>query len=355
MSKFFLALAFVVVAAVSYVYQAIVLIPVKYQPVDMTGKVCVVTGGSSGIGFESVRKLTEWNATVIMPVRSMSKGESVRSKIMKSLPAGSIGNIEVTKLDLTSFKSVRAFASEMLSRNIHIDILMLNAGMQNGDSLLLSDDGVEMVYQVNHLSHFLLTRLLLPLLGSNDQAIGGRIVHVASSMHYGGSLNHDAYSSDALNSRNETMRLGMMSYCDTKLMNVVFSNTLDRYLRQTPDNYYKQVSSVSIHPGFVVSELDRGLPEMLQFIIKNIRALIARPTIDGAVTQVAAATKDSIIARGGGLYYEDQCIMSDCTACGFCEVNVKGGVVPHASALDEAEQDWLWKTSSEIVGLPVAM
>lgn len=353
MSRIFLLIAFVIVIGVAFVYQEIVLKPVTFFPVDMKGKVCVVTGGSSGIGLETVRKLTEWNATVIMPVRSISKGELVKSEIMTSLSPTSVGSIEVMKLDLTSFKSVRNFANEILSRNVHIDVLILNAGIQNGDSLLLSDDGVELVYQVNHLSHFLLVRLLLPLLGSYRQQIG-RIVHVSSSMHYGGSLKHDAYSSTARNSQNGTMRLGTLSYCDSKLMNVIFSNTLDRYLRQQSGDFYKQVSSVSIHPGFVLSELDRGFPQILQYIVKSIRIVLARPTIDGAVTQVTAATKSSLISRGGGLYYEDQCIMSDCTECTFCRLNPGGvgGVVPHMSALDTIEQEWLWKTSSEIVGLP---
>jgi NAD(P)-dependent dehydrogenase (short-subunit alcohol dehydrogenase family) len=254
--------------------------------------------------------------------------------------------------DLASFASVRLFAKELLEKDIHVDILILNAGMQTGDELTLSEDGVEMLYQVNHLSQFLLTRLLLPTLSHTSDRIA-RIVHVSSSMHYIGQIDRDAYNSSALNSIDSTRRTSFQSYSDSKLMNAVFSNSLDRFFRQEGNEQYSGISSVSIHPGFVVSDLDRGLPSHMEVILRTIRSLVARPTIDGAVTQVTAATHPQLLAHGGGLYFEDQCIMSHCTSCLLCSIDKKRGVgvIPHGSATSFEDQDWLWDTSSAIVGL----
>lgn len=340
--------------AVALIYRDVVLCPVAYHPVNLQGKIAIVTGGSSGIGYETAKKFKEWNATVILPVRNMAKGNAVRQAILSSLGDGVVGDMVVMELDLASFSSVRMFAKNVKDRYHHIDIVVLNAGMQNGDDLIVTEDGIELVYQVNYLSHFLLTRLLLPLMASSHSNAPSRIVHVSSSMHYGGVLDMSAYSSTAKNTLAGSRRLGMASYCDTKLMNVVFSNALETRLRQGGEEY-DGVTSVSVHPGFVVSELDRGLSPVLQGLLKVIRRLVARPTVDGAVTQVTAATRPSLLRFGGGLYFEDHCVETACTKClGFWKVHapVGAGLVPHFSALDTSSQDWLWETSSDIVGVP---
>lgn len=202
-------------------------------------------------------------------------------------------------------------------------------------------DGVEMVYQVNHLSHFLLTRLLLPAFKNKPT----RIVHVSSSMHYIGSLDHAAYSTESLNLN--PSRFGVFLYSDTKLMNVVFSNALQERVSKLPE--YSQLTSVSIHPGFVISELDRGIN--VEKYLKQLHQLVARKTSDGAITQVTAATLPEIIEYGGGLYFEDHCIMSNCQKSLLASVYPRGGVTPLSVALNTSEQDWLWETSSKIVGL----
>jgi NAD(P)-dependent dehydrogenase (short-subunit alcohol dehydrogenase family) len=118
---------FVIVAIVlAVLYQLVVVNPISFQPVDLTGKIAVVTGGSSGIGVETVRKLVEWNATVIMPVRSLAKGEIIRKDILLSVP-NSLGKIELMEMDLASFSSVRSFAEAFEAKHLHVDILILNA------------------------------------------------------------------------------------------------------------------------------------------------------------------------------------------------------------------------------------
>lgn len=107
-------------------YQSVIINSINYRPVNLNNKIIIITGGTSGIGLESVRKLIEWNATVIMPVRNIEKGELVRQEILSNSNIHN-GKIELMKLDLTSFNSVREFANEIIKRNIHIDILILNA------------------------------------------------------------------------------------------------------------------------------------------------------------------------------------------------------------------------------------
>jgi NAD(P)-dependent dehydrogenase (short-subunit alcohol dehydrogenase family) len=215
----------------------------------------------------------------------------------------------------------------------------------NSKAPVVTVDGIEMVYQVNHLSHFLLARLLLPALSMKPS----RIVHVSSSVHYLGRLDHEAYSSTSLNVM--TSRLGGYSYFDTKLMNVIFSNGFQRKMTGYPQ--YSHLTSVSVHPGLVVSELDRE-SEFAPYL-KSLREMIARPTTDGAIAQVTVATFPEIIQMGGGLYFEDHCIMNHCTKSIlslFLPVYFKGGLTPHSAALNVTEQEWLWNTSSDIVGLP---
>jgi NAD(P)-dependent dehydrogenase (short-subunit alcohol dehydrogenase family) len=215
----------------------------------------------------------------------------------------------------------------------------------NAKAPVVTGDGIEMVYQVNHLSHFLLTRLLLPAMSVKPS----RVVHVSSSLHYVGNLDREAYSSSSLNVK--TSRLGVLSYFDTKLMNVIFSNGFQRRIAGDPQ--YSQLTSVSVHPGLVVSDLDRE-SELAPYF-KRLREMIARPTIDGAIAQVTVATLPEIIQLGGGLYFEDHCIMNHCTESilsFLLPVYVKGGLTPHNAALNVTEQDWLWNTSSDILGLP---
>jgi NAD(P)-dependent dehydrogenase (short-subunit alcohol dehydrogenase family) len=126
MRNIIITIVTLVLIGVAFVYQSIVLNDISYKEVDLTGKIAIVTGGSSGIGIETVRKLVQWNCTVFMPVRNIAKAELVKSDILAS-SSSSVGSIELMEMDLSSFESVRKFAKEFLSKNIHVDILILNA------------------------------------------------------------------------------------------------------------------------------------------------------------------------------------------------------------------------------------
>jgi len=143
----------------------------------MKGKVCMVTGANSGIGFEIVRGLAGAGARVIMVCRSKDKGERAREKIG--------GDTELMVCDLSSQEEVRQLAQKAISTYDSLDVLINNAGMAS-NKRLESVDGIEMTFATNVLSYYMLSQLLLPLLRSPATS---RIVHVASD--YAGQLDLD--------------------------------------------------------------------------------------------------------------------------------------------------------------------
>jgi len=300
----------------------------------------IVTGATSGIGLETATALASWNATVVLPVRDVRKGELVKDTILASLPRESTGSIRLMDCDLASFASVRKFAKAYISHGLDLHMLVLNAGMMaDPTNLKTTEDGVETTYQVNHLAHFLLTRLLLETL---LRSAPSRVVHVSSLMHYLGTVDKSAYSKENRNADNLTADK-LNSYSTTKLMNVMFSNKLHRVVG------HSGVTSVSVHPGYVVSALDQHLPPPLDKLASWFRKKVARSAEDGAITQVTAATLPEL-NTAGGQYLEDRCISSLCTSCILCEPT--GGVRPKSEATNVDMQDWLWDTSSAIVGMP---
>jgi NAD(P)-dependent dehydrogenase (short-subunit alcohol dehydrogenase family) len=342
------ALALLAVGVVVAVFfRAAILTPVAFRPVDLAGKTIVMAGGTSGIGLEAARRFASWNATVVIGSRSRAKGERVSADLLSTLPPESTGSVNMLDLDLASFASVKEFATTVRAAYKNIDVLALNAGMHGKEHVVLTRDGNEETYQTNFLSHYLLTSLLLPVLRSTP---GARIVHTSSAMHYLGSLDHSVHDAHTRNADSATARCGIKSYCDTKLMNVVYSNWLDR---TEPD-----VSSVATHPGLVSTDLDRNQPALVAAAMRAIRRATSRPASDGAVTLVTAATlEDPAWARGSrngrGVYLEDQCIMNECVErCSLCyhvEADPGGGMRPHAISDDVEEQEWLVQQAKEIV------
>jgi retinol dehydrogenase 14 len=183
----------------------------------MKDKICIVTGGNSGIGKATVAGLAQRGATVVIACRDARKGKSALEEV--SAKTGS-NDLHVMQLDLASLESVRAFAVAFAAKFSHLDVLVANAGVMTAKRQITAD-GLEMNFGVNHVGHFLLTALLLPLLKASAPS---RIVVVSSNLHPSGKLDFDDLA----------MEKGWSgSYPRSKLANMLFVRALAKRLEGT--------------------------------------------------------------------------------------------------------------------------
>ena len=208
-----------------------------FPPASIEGRVCIVTGASSGIGKETTRGLARLGATVVLACRNRQRGEAARREI-----AADTGNdaLAVMDLDLRSQASVRVFAEEFAANYRRLHVLVNNAGIFTAKRAL-TVDGVETTFAVNHLSPFLLTQQFLPLLNASTPS---RIVNVASEANQMGRI-----AFEDLNL--ERRWSGFRAYCQSKLANILFATELARRLPAG-------TTANSLHPGGVRTNLARG-------------------------------------------------------------------------------------------------
>jgi NAD(P)-dependent dehydrogenase (short-subunit alcohol dehydrogenase family) len=208
--------------------------------IDLSGKNIIVTGGTSGIGYETVRVLALRGANIWTTSRhsnAQSIIDELRSKTNNQ-------NIHLLTVDFTSFESVRSLASQIKALNIPIHILILNAGVMGPKQYTLTKDGFELHFQVNHLSHFLLTQLILPQLIQGS----ARVVVVSSLAHKWSNIN--------FNDINSTQNYDKFkAYGQSKTANPLFAYELNkRYASQG-------ISAFSLHPGVIATNLSRDLSQ----------------------------------------------------------------------------------------------
>lgn len=202
----------------------------------MMGRTCVVTGATSGIGKETARGLARLGATVILACRSLERGEIARREIEGDTANP---NLALMELDLERQRSVREFTRAFGERHRRLHVLVNNAGIFTARRRL-TEDGIESTFAVNHLSPFLLTNLLIPLLASSGPS---RIVIVASEASQLGRIHFE----DLGLARRWS---GLRAYCQSKLANILFAAELARRLPQT-------VAANALHPGGVRTNLAR--------------------------------------------------------------------------------------------------
>jgi NAD(P)-dependent dehydrogenase (short-subunit alcohol dehydrogenase family) len=286
---------------------------------DLHGQVAVITGGNSGIGKETAAALAGMGAHVIVAARNPTKAAAAVTELRARAPGATIEHLP---LDLASFASVRAFADTFTERFDRCDVLVNNAG----GSLRrrsVTEDGHETQFQVNHLSHFLLTALLHDRI---DAAPAGRVVNVASMAHnYAkGGLDFDDLDWERRKYR------GFLVYSHTKLANVLFTRELARRLDSTP------VTANAVHPGWVASNFARE-GDMGPFI--GACMVVAKPfsisSAAGARTSVYLASSPDVAGVSGQYFYK-------------CRVTR-----PSNGALDDAAAARLWDVSAELTGAPV--
>jgi len=234
---------------------------------DQEGKVVIVTGSNSGLGYEAAEVLANKNATVIVAVRNEVKGNAAVEKIKVENPNA---NIQVMLVDLANLESVRKFAENFKKKFEKLDLLINNAGVMT-PPYTKTKDGFELQFGTNHLGHFALTGLLIDLIKKTPNS---RIVNVSSTAHKIGKLNFEDLNW-------ETRRYNKMrSYGDSKLANLYFTNELQKRLNIQSSG----VIVASAHPGAAATELSRHslFFKVLMLLVQNSK-MGALPTLYAAV------------------------------------------------------------------------
>ncbi|XP_054152534.1 retinol dehydrogenase 13-like [Oppia nitens] len=257
----------------------------------LDGRVVVITGANQGIGKETALQLSLRGAKIIIGCRDLTKAENAIKDINETNPKA---DIKALKLDLVSLKSVREFARQVTENCNSIDILINNAGV-NIPERRETDDGLEYQFGVNHLAHFLLTLLLLPLL---RKASTGRVVNVASSVHRMGKIDFDDIQTV---SRPYNM---MAVYGSSKLAQILFTRELARRLGSDSN-----VNVYALHPGGVRTELAQNVlsdnTNKITGAVTNVMSKVFLLDIQsGAQTSLYCAI-DEAVDNETGLYYEN--------------------------------------------------
>ena len=207
---------------------------------DQRGKIVIVTGANSGIGYEAARALARKGANVIMACRSLEKGEAAVAQIRRE---NLQGDVILRQLDLADLSSVRNFADEFLAEYKQLNILINNAGVM-AIPYRKTKDGFEMQFGTNHLGHFALTGLLFELLINTPNS---RVVTVSSYAHIVGKINFDD-----LNSEKGYQK--WLAYGQSKLANLLFAYELQR---RSAKNGVNPIS-IAVHPGYAATNLQNS-------------------------------------------------------------------------------------------------
>lgn len=278
----------------------------------MQGKICLITGGTNGIGKSTAQQLARMGATVIIVGRDAQK----TTRVVEEIRAAS-GNTGVDSLlaDLSSQQQVRRLAKEFESKYSHLHVLLNNAGAVFMQRQLGVDD-IEMTFALNHLAGFLLTNLLLDLLKASAPA---RIINVSSDAHSSGKIEFDNLQGE------RDYRPGV--YGNSKLANLLFTWELARRLEGSG------VTVNALHPGFVSTGFGKNNSGFLMKIMGAVVPLIAHSPDKGAETSIYLASSPEVQSITGK-YFVDRRVTS-----------------PAPQATDSAVARKLWDVSAEMVHL----
>jgi NAD(P)-dependent dehydrogenase (short-subunit alcohol dehydrogenase family) len=260
----------------------------------MTGRVCVVTGATSGIGRATALGLARMGATLALVCRDRARGEETVAEIAATTGNRSVG---LHLADLSSQEAIRRVAPELLGRYPAIHVLVNNAGIVN---LRYSTtvDGIETVFAVNHLAYFLLTALLLDRLRSSGRA---RIANVASAVHTIGRLDFDDLG-------NQRRYRAMPVYGQSKLANILFTYELARRLAGS------DVTANCLHPGAVGTRLGQNNGRIATALTKLLRPFFRTPE-QGAATSLHVATSPALEGVSGRYFVNCREARSSRTSC----------------------------------------
>ena len=291
---------------------------------DLTGKVAVITGATSGIGLESARELARAGARVVLAIRNMEKGRLAIEDIRREVP---YAQLDVIELNLSNLESVRSFAAKFNSQYDRLDILLNNAGIMMVP-YGLTDDGFEMQFGTNHLGHFALTGLLVDRL---IETPGARVVNVSSNAHYGGEMDYSnlQYENGGYSP--------MAAYSRSKLANLLFTYELQRRFQEGGHD----TIALSAHPGISATGLANHLLfNKMSWIIESVMKLMFQSAAMGALPNLRAAVDQAVV---GGQYFGPD---GKGERSGY---PVIVGSTPDSRDPESALE--LWKISSQLTGV----
>jgi retinol dehydrogenase-12 len=278
----------------------------------MHGKICLVTGATSGVGLVTARALAQQGATVVVGARGPERAANTVERIKQTT-----GNPAVQWMlaDLSVQAQVHQLAAEVRQRFSHLDVLVNNAGAIF-NTRRLSADGIEMTFALNHLGYFLLTHRLLDALKASPAA---RIVNVASNAHWRSRIDFDDI-------QGERRYGGWRAYCQSKLANILFTYELARRLTDSA------VTVNALHPGFVATNFGLNNGGWFNSFIK-LAQLAAISPAEGAETMIFLATSPQVAAVSGQYFVK------------------KGAVKSSNASYDQAAAQRLWQLSAELTGV----
>jgi NAD(P)-dependent dehydrogenase (short-subunit alcohol dehydrogenase family) len=283
----------------------------------MQDKICLITGGTNGIGKSTAQGLALLGATVVIVGRDAQKASRVVEEIRSAT-----GNPNVDSLlaDLSSQQDVRRLASDFKRKYSQLHVLLNNAG-GTFTTRQLSVDGIEMTLALNHLAYFLLTNLLLDTLKASVPA---RIINVSSDAHARGKIDFD-------NLQGERSYSSFGPYGNSKLANILFTTELARRLAGTG------VTVNALHPGFTRTGFGKNNPGLFMKMMGVVVPLMARSPEKGAATSIYLASSPEVHGLTGK-YFVD------------CKV-----AQPAPQAADMVVARQLWEISADMAHLADAV
>lgn len=288
------------------------------------GKIALITGANSGIGFQAALELARHGAHVLLGARDVTKGQTAVDRIRREAPGA---GVELAELDMASLASIRTFSEKFLSGGVALDLLINNAGVMALPTREFTADGYERQFGTNHLGHFALTGLLMPALQAAEVP---RVVTVASLAHRNGKIEWD-------NLQSERKYVPWDAYNNSKLANILFARELSRRASGT------RLVSNPVHPGISRTSIVKngpGFKDPKTVVLFVLGAFITQDDAHGALPTLFAATAPEV--RSGEYIGPD----------GMMEFKGYPTVVqPRPQALDEAVGRKLWSVSEELTGV----
>lgn len=310
----------------------------------LSDAVIFITGCSSGIGVETARALSSTGATLYLTARDLTKAREALGPDLAKDP-----KVHLLKLDLDSLESVRTCAKEFLSKSDKLNILITNAGIRHVP-FSKTKDGFERHFAVNHLAHFLLAHMLLPMLQQSSRfGFESRVVALSSTAH-----RHSPIMFTDLNFEQPGVYGKEKGYAQSKLANVYMASEITRrygLAARAQEPPRPGVWGLAVHPGGIRSGLQKhsdAWEVVTWYYARNLMKLLhyMKSTEQGAATTVVAAVAKRFEARGG-LYLED---------CGLAVPVRKGwglidpGYVPGRTD-NEEDARRLWAVGCQLVGV----